>query len=125
MPESSRSPKGKGRRGSPRGCGRARSGGGPALIEAYTYRTSGHSRADPAKYKPEAEVLAWAAYDPIDLYRERLLAAGVSGTELAAIEAETDQAVDEATEAAKASAPPSADRLMTNMWADGGSAWRN
>jgi acetoin:2,6-dichlorophenolindophenol oxidoreductase subunit alpha len=104
---------------------RARTGGGPALIEAYTYRTSGHSRADPAKYKPEAEVAAWAAYDPIDLYRDRLLAAGVGTDELAAIEAEADRDVDEATEAAKAAAPPSAEALMTNMWADGGSAWRN
>jgi pyruvate dehydrogenase E1 component alpha subunit len=104
---------------------RARAGGGPALIEAYTYRTSGHSRADPAKYKPEAEAAAWAAYDPVVLYRERLLAAGVPEAELVAIEDEADRDVDEATEAAKAAAPPGADRLMTNLWADGGSAWRN
>ena len=105
--------------------GRARGGGGPALVEAYTYRTSGHSRADPAKYKPEAEAAAWAAYDPIDVYRERLLSAGVPAEELAAIEAEADRDIDEATEAAKAASPPGADRLMTNLWADGGSAWRN
>jgi pyruvate dehydrogenase E1 component alpha subunit len=54
---------------------RARTGGGPALVEAFTYRTSGHSRADPAKYKPDREVTAWAAYDPIDLYRARLVSA--------------------------------------------------
>ena len=35
---------------------RARKGGGPALIEAMTYRHSGHSRADPAKYRPEGEL---------------------------------------------------------------------
>jgi TPP-dependent pyruvate/acetoin dehydrogenase alpha subunit len=105
--------------------GRARAGGGPALVEAYTYRTSGHSRADPAKYKPEAEAAAWAAYDPIDVYRERLVSAGVTAEELAAIEAEADRDIDEATEAAKAASPPGADRLMTNLWADGGSAWRN
>ncbi len=104
---------------------RAREGGGPALVEAYTYRTSGHSRADPGKYKPAEEVAAWADYDPIDLYRERLLAAGVVEDELVAIEAEADRDVDEATEAAKASPPPSSERLMTNVWADGGSAWRN
>lgn len=104
---------------------RARSGGGPALIEAYTYRTSGHSRADPGTYKPADEVAAWAAYDPIDLYRERLLDAGVDEAELTAIEAEADRDVDEATEAAKAASPPGDDQLLTNMWADGGSAWRN
>jgi pyruvate dehydrogenase E1 component alpha subunit len=104
---------------------RARTGGGPALIEAYTYRTSGHSRADPAKYKPEAEAAAWGAYDPVDLYRERLLAAGVPEADLVAIEAEADRDVDEATESAKAAPAPAADRLMSNLWADGGSAWRN
>ena len=39
---------------------RARKGGGPALIEAMTYRHSGHSRADPAKYRPEGELEAVA-----------------------------------------------------------------
>ena len=68
---------------------------------------------------------AWAGYDPIDIYRERLLAAGVADEDLEAIDAEADRDVDEATEAAKAAAPPGADRLMTNVWADGGSAWRN
>ncbi len=44
--------------------GRARDGGGPALIEALTYRHGGHSRADPGKYRPEAEVKEWLARDP-------------------------------------------------------------
>ena len=35
---------------------KARAGGGPSLIEAMTYRHSGHSRADPAKYRPEGEL---------------------------------------------------------------------
>ncbi len=56
---------------------RARSGGGPSLIEARTYRSCGHSRADPGKYRPDAEVAAWKAYDPIALYRSRLVARGV------------------------------------------------
>ena len=105
--------------------GRARGGGGPALIEAHTYRTSGHSRADPGTYKPAEEVAAWARYDPLDLYRDRLLAAGVEESVLVRIEQEAQSAVDEATEAAKAAPPPGPDRLMTNVWADGGAAWRN
>ena len=104
---------------------RARTGGGPALIEARTYRTSGHSRADPGRYKPAAEVAAWAGYDPIDLYRYRLRATGVPAAEIEAIEAEADREVDEATAAAKAAPPPAEDRLMTNVWADGGASWRN
>ena len=55
---------------------RARAGEGPSLIEALTYRHGGHSRADPGKYRPDEEVKAWLARDPIPRYRERLLATG-------------------------------------------------
>jgi len=51
---------------------RARTGGGPTLIEAKTYRFVGHSRADPAKYRPAGELEGWLARDPI-----RLLAAAI------------------------------------------------
>jgi pyruvate dehydrogenase E1 component alpha subunit len=104
---------------------RARTGGGPALIEAQTYRSGGHSRADPGKYKPAQEAADWAAYDPIDLYRRRLRDAGVPEARLEAIDADAQREVDEATEAARAAPAPGADRLMTNVWADGGSSWRN
>jgi pyruvate dehydrogenase E1 component alpha subunit len=104
--------------------GRARDGGGPALIEAQTYRSGGHSRADPGKYKPTEEAAAWAAYDPLPLYRGRLLASGVPETDIAAIEATAQGEVDEATEAAKAAPAAGPERLMTNLWADGGAQWR-
>ena len=42
---------------------RARGGGGPSLIECLTYRHSGHSRADPAKYRPAGELEAWLKRD--------------------------------------------------------------
>src|ERR1700736_5227264 len=51
---------------------RARAGQGPSLIECITYRHSGHSRAAPAKYRPEGELEAWKKHDPIKLYRDRL-----------------------------------------------------
>src|SRR6202167_422008 len=38
---------------------RARAGEGPSMIEAMTYRHGGHSRADPAKYRPDEEVAEW------------------------------------------------------------------
>jgi pyruvate dehydrogenase E1 component alpha subunit len=104
---------------------RARAGGGPALIEAVTYRSGGHSRADPGTYKPADEAAAWAAYDPLDLYRRRLLAAGVPETDLDAIDGQVRLEVDAATEAAIAAPAPGDDTLMTNLWADGGAAWRN
>src|ERR1700748_2233918 len=51
---------------------RARAGDGPSLIECMTYRHSGHSRADPAKYRPEGELDEWKKHDPVKLYRDRL-----------------------------------------------------
>src|SRR6188508_3591667 len=51
---------------------RARADEGPSLIEALTYRHGGHSRADPGKYRPDDEVAAWKARDPIPAYRARL-----------------------------------------------------
>src|SRR3974390_3182607 len=50
---------------------RARAGEGPSLIECMTYRHSGHSRADPAKYRPEGELDEWKKHDPVRLYRDR------------------------------------------------------
>src|SRR5580658_11389910 len=44
---------------------KARVGEGPSLIECMTYRYSGHSRADPAKYRPEGELEKWKERDPI------------------------------------------------------------
>jgi pyruvate dehydrogenase E1 component alpha subunit len=104
---------------------RARSGGGPTLIEALTYRHGGHSRADPAKYRPKAEVDAWLARDPVLLYRRRLLDLGIAAADLTDIELEVAGAVDRATEEAKASPEPDRDIAARDLWADGGSAWRN
>ena len=105
--------------------GKARSGGGPSLIEAVTYRSGGHSRADPGKYRPPAEVEAWAARDPVPLYHARLLSLGVEEDRLRSIQEEVGQAIDAATEFAKAGSEPGEASLMTDVYADGGSAWRN
>jgi pyruvate dehydrogenase E1 component alpha subunit len=104
---------------------RARRGGGPALIECLTYRHSGHSRADPAKYRPAGELEHWLERDPLKRYRERLLGLGVAEATLQDMEAEAMRKVDEATAAAKASPPPALDVIMKDVWADGGAAWRN
>jgi pyruvate dehydrogenase E1 component alpha subunit len=104
---------------------RARAGEGPALIEAKTYRKGGHSRADPAKYRPTQEVETWLARDPLDLYRARLAEAGFDPKAIDDIDAEVLAAVDKATEEAKAAPPPSEEVIYTDVWADGGSQWRN
>jgi len=56
--------------------GRARSGGGPTLLECKTYRHYGHSRADPAKYRPEEEVRAWMERDPLKRLLSYLIGKG-------------------------------------------------
>jgi acetoin:2,6-dichlorophenolindophenol oxidoreductase subunit alpha len=103
----------------------ARSGGGPSLIECHTYRYSGHSRADPAKYRPEGELDEWRRRDPIMVYRARLLERGVSESAVAQLEGDVRREVDRATEACKAAPIPSEDILCTDVYADGGWAWRN
>jgi TPP-dependent pyruvate/acetoin dehydrogenase alpha subunit len=104
---------------------RAREGGGPALVEAKTYRHGGHSRADPAKYRPDDEVEAWLARDPIPAHRDRLLASGVEPEVIDRVEREALELVDRATEEAKAGPYPEPEALGTELWADGGSSWRN
>jgi acetoin:2,6-dichlorophenolindophenol oxidoreductase subunit alpha len=104
---------------------RARAGEGPAIIECLTYRLSGHSRADPAKYRPEGELDEWVLRDPVTSYRKRLLNLGVTETELTKIESDAEASVELATETAKASATPAIETAFTDVWADGGNAWRN
>jgi TPP-dependent pyruvate/acetoin dehydrogenase alpha subunit len=104
---------------------KARAGEGPSLIECLTYRHSGHSRADPAKYRPEGELERWKQRDPIKIYKERLLQFGVAEKVITDIDAEVKRVVDEATEACKAAPPPPVDILTSDVYADGGWAWRN
>lgn len=103
----------------------ARRGAGPSLVEAVTYRHGGHSRADPGKYRPDEEVAAWKARDPIPAYRKVLIGQGATEADLGAIEADAKAAVAAAEAEARASPEPSQEVLETQVWADGGSAWRN
>jgi len=104
---------------------RARDGDGPSLIEAKTYRHGGHSRADPGKYRPDEEVAAWKARDPVVMYRAKLLEAGVDEAELNAIDQEQEDRIDRAEKIATESGPPPLDIAETDLWSDGSSTWRN
>src|SRR5689334_18089350 len=104
---------------------RARAGDGPSLIECLTYRHSGHSRADPAKYRPEGELEKWKERDPINIYRARLKQFGIGDDVMAKIDADVKAMIDAATEACKKAPNPPADILTTDVYADGGWAWRN
>jgi pyruvate dehydrogenase E1 component alpha subunit len=104
---------------------RARRGDGPSLVEAVTYRHGGHSRADPGTYRPDDEVKAWLARDPIPAHRATLLKAGVEEEVLARIEAEVKAAVADAEKAAREAPEPDPTTATTQVWADGGAAWRS
>ena len=104
---------------------RARAGGGPSLIEAKTYRHHGHSRADPGTYRPRDEIDAWLDRDPIPMYHQRLLDLGVDESTLTTITGAAVEAVKAATIAATEAPEPDPATILTDLWADGGSQWRN
>lgn len=108
-----------------RAFSRARAGEGPSLIECLTYRHSGHSRADPAKYRPPGELERWKERDPVAIYRKRLERQGVPGKTLDKIESDVARIVDDATKACSAAAATPEDILFTDVYADGGCSWRN
>jgi TPP-dependent pyruvate/acetoin dehydrogenase alpha subunit len=85
---------------------RARSGEGPTLLECRTYRHYGHSKSDPATYRPKDEVERWLARDPLDIARSKLLELGVSEEEVRSVEDETRARMERAIEAALAAPYP-------------------
>jgi pyruvate dehydrogenase E1 component alpha subunit len=103
---------------------RARAGDGPAVLEAETYRHFGHSRSDPAAYRPVEEVERWLKHDPLDLARGRLAELGVGAETVAEADRRAQGVVERAVEAAKAGPPPEPREALTDVWADGGAAWR-
>ncbi|MCG3188637.1 MAG: Acetoin:2,6-dichlorophenolindophenol oxidoreductase subunit alpha [Burkholderiaceae bacterium] len=94
---------------------RARTGGGPTLIEAQTYRVSGHLVADPSPYRNADEVAAWRERDPIARLRSHLVSAGL-------LDEASDQAlrerlrreVDAAMALAAADPAPAAETIGTD-----------
>ncbi|MEU6141892.1 thiamine pyrophosphate-dependent dehydrogenase E1 component subunit alpha [Streptomyces sp. NPDC047081] len=103
---------------------RARAGDGPAVLEAETYRHFGHSRADPAAYRPAEEVERWLKHDPLDLARGRLVEMGVPEATVTAADERARDVVQKAVEAAKSAPSPDPGEALTDVWADGGAAWR-
>jgi len=107
-----------------RAVDRARAGNGPTIIEALTYRQYGHSRSDPAKYRPQEEVDEWLRRDPLTLLAERLRGDGVAEQAVEERRKRAQEVVAAAVEAAKAAPPPDEATALTDVWADGGARWR-
>jgi pyruvate dehydrogenase E1 component alpha subunit len=96
---------------------RARSGGGPSLVEIETMRLAGHFQGDPDAYRSEAERKAMRARDPLPLMRARLLERGVPEGELEAIEDRARASVDEAICFARAAPLPSGAEALEHVFA--------
>jgi len=104
---------------------RARVGEGPTVIEALTYRHYGHSRADPAKYRPADEVERWMQRDPLVVAREQLNGLGVNAADVDAIDARVAEMIKAAVQEAKDAPYPDSATALIDVWADGGAAWRS
>jgi acetoin:2,6-dichlorophenolindophenol oxidoreductase subunit alpha len=107
-----------------RAAARARAGQGPTVIEARTYRHFGHSRTDPATYRPAEEVAEWMERDPLDIARSRLAGLGVPVQRAVEADDRAARLVAAAVAAARAAPPPDPSDALTDVWADGGSQWR-
>ena len=82
---------------------KVRSGNGPALIEATTFRFQGHSMADPAKYRESSEVDEWRKKDPLESFPEYIISKNIASKDEVndvkkSVEDEMDAAVKFATE---------------------------
>lgn len=97
----------------------ARGGGGPTLLEMKTYRYSGHSRSDPATYRPEGELDAWRQRDPIEIFRARLIEEGELEVEEAdGIAERIQEEVETAATEAIAADPPALEEMFLHVAAD-------
>jgi len=97
---------------------RARTGGGPTLVEAKTYRFAGHSRADTAPYRPDGELEYWQTRDPLLVTSAELQATGAATqAELDAVTAEVKEGLAElVNELLDAPEPTTAD-MFKNIYA--------
>lgn len=95
----------------------ARSGQGPVLLEADTYRLMGHYFGDGMSYMPKEELAAQTAADPVVRYRDFLIAEGhLTEAEISAIEAKAAGEIDEAHAFAVASPDPDPSELLSNVY---------
>lgn len=98
---------------------RARSGGGPTLIEAKTMRMLGHAIHDGAEYVPKELLAEWAAKDPIDRFTRRLLDEGVTDqVELDEIDHRAAVEVEDAVQFAESSLWPDPATVEEGVYAD-------
>ena len=103
----------------------ARSGQGPSLIEAQTYRLKGHSAADGGAYRPAEEVARWRERDPLLRTRASLLRAGTAAEKLDEIDARIQAEMAGLARQVLARPAPDPSGAWTDVWSDGSWQWRN
>jgi TPP-dependent pyruvate/acetoin dehydrogenase alpha subunit len=97
---------------------RAREGGGPTLIECKTYRYSGHSRSDPANYRPKEEVEYWKTKDPISQFQKKLFEMNIlTQEEDSRIRFEIEKEIEEAVNFAIESPLPPLETALEDVYA--------
>lgn len=97
---------------------RVRSDNGPVFLEAMTYRFRGHSVADPSVYRDTLEVDEWKLKDPIDTFKAKSLSESlITAEEIDRIDAEVDNAIEEAVRFAEESPEPDLESLYDNVYA--------
>ena len=105
-------------RASAEAVARARSGGGPTLIEARTFRFEGHNYGDPGEYIPKAIYQEALANDPMPRFRARLIGEGhADEAAVAAIEAKIAADIEDAVAFALASPWPEPEELTRDVYA--------
>lgn len=97
---------------------KARSGQGPSLVEAITYRMGAHSSSDdPRLYREDSEVEEWKKRDPIEIFLQYLLQAGYwSAKEQEDLERELNQEILDAVAAAEKIGPPPVESLFDDVY---------
>ena len=96
---------------------RARRGDGPTLVEAKTYRFSGHSRADQALYRPEGELEKWQKRDPILLTEQALTKKRIlDDAKIAQMKANAEKIVEAAIEQASKDPEPTVKDMFSNIF---------
>jgi 2-oxoisovalerate dehydrogenase E1 component len=101
---------------------RARSGGGPTLIESRTYRTVGHHEGDPVVgvYRTQQELDEWKQRCPIESLRKKLIETWGVATEeeLDAIDADVEREIQDAVAFARSSPEPDPATVYDHVWAE-------
>jgi len=97
---------------------RARQGHGPAYLVCNTYRFHGHHAGDPLNYREKEEVERWRLRDPIEQVKQALVDQGtMQAGEIDALEQRIEQQIEDAVAFARSSPEPTADQLMTDIYA--------